>query len=346
VDRFDVKWIFAAGFFLWSLATAVTGLLHSFGALLVVRVLLGAGESVAYPSYSKIIAGHFPEARRGFANAMISAGLYSGPAIGLLVGGPLIAQLGWRPFFMFLGFGSLLWLVPWLVWMPSDEPQTATRQQLSLLTILCRRSAVGTCLGLFCSNYCLYFLVTWLPFYLVRERNFSLREMSLIGGAIFLTAAASAAATGKLSDLWIISGASPARARKTVLGVACVAFAIFITAAVYAPRAQSIAFLLLAAAAIGGGSSNLWAITQRLAGVRAVGRWCGLQLFFGNLSGIVAPALTGFLVDRTGHFNAAFVVMAGFSMAGALIWFYGIGTIDPVIWPAPTPLRAPLISPS
>src|ERR1700722_9982229 len=98
VDRLDVKWVFALGFFLWSVATAVTGLLHSFGALLAVRVLLGAGEAVAYPSYSKIIAGHFPEARRGFANSMIAAGLYTGPAIGLLAGGPLIAQLGWRPF--------------------------------------------------------------------------------------------------------------------------------------------------------------------------------------------------------------------------------------------------------
>ena len=343
VDRLDVKWVFAVGFFLWSVATAVTGLLHSFGALLAVRVLLGAGEAVAYPSYSKIIAGHFPEARRGFANAMIAAGLYTGPAIGLLAGGPLIAQLGWRPFFMLLGFGSLVWLVPWIVWMPSRAPQTAARQQLGFLTILRQRPAIGTCVGLFCVNYCLYFLVTWLPFYLVRERNFSLHEMSLIGGAIFLTGAASGVITGKLSDLWIISGASPTRARKTVLGLAGMAFAIFIIASVYATRTLSITFLLLAAAALGGGASNVWAITQRFAGVRAVGRWCGLQLFVGNLSGIVAPALTGFLVDRTGHFSAAFLVMAGVSVLGAVTWVYFIGQIEPINWPEPTQLRAPAI---
>ena len=334
VDRFDVKWVFAVGFFLWSIATAVTGLLHSFAALLVVRVMLGLGESVAYPSYSKIIAGHFPESGRGFANAMVSSGLFLGPAVGLLLGGPLIAQLGWRPFFMVLGFGSLLWLVPWLAWMPPSVAHPSGRQQLNFLAILRQRSAIGTCLGLFCGNYCLYFLVTWLPFYLVRERHFSLREMSLIGGAVFLSGAASAAITGKLSDLWIVSGASPTRARKTVLAVACICFAIFIASAVYAPRTLCIVFLLLAAAAIGAGSSNLWAVTQRLAGVRAVGRWCGLQLFFGNLSGIVAPALTGFLVDRTGHFHAAFLVMAGIAALGALAWVYVIGPIEPVAWPA------------
>jgi MFS transporter, ACS family, D-galactonate transporter len=333
VDRFDVKWVFAAGFFLWSVATAVTGLLHTFAALLVVRVMLGVGESVAYPSYSKIIAGHFPESGRGFANAMVSAGLYLGPAVGLLIGGPLIVQLGWRPFFIFLGLGSLLWLVPWFFSMPSSATQTAARQQLSFITILRQRSAIGTCVGLFCVNYCLYFLVTWLPFYLVRERHFSPQEMALIGGGVFLTGAASAAVTGKLSDRWIVSGASPTRARKTVLAVAGYCFAIFVAGAVYLPRTPCIVFLLLAAAAIGGGSSNVWAVTQRLAGVRVVGRWCGLQLFVGNLSGIAAPALTGLLVDRTGHFHAAFVVMAGVAAIGSLAWIFLIGSIEPVVWP-------------
>ncbi|MGZ4842265.1 MAG: MFS transporter, partial [Candidatus Angelobacter sp.] len=66
-DRFDVKWVFAAGFFLWSSATAVTGLLHGFAALMVIRVILGLGESVAFPSYCNIIGTHFTEGRRGMA---------------------------------------------------------------------------------------------------------------------------------------------------------------------------------------------------------------------------------------------------------------------------------------
>lgn len=87
VDRFDVKWVFAAGFFLWSSATAVTGLVHSLALLTLVRVVLGIGESVAYPGYGKILAAHCPEGRRGFANSMIAAGLALGPSFGLLFGG-------------------------------------------------------------------------------------------------------------------------------------------------------------------------------------------------------------------------------------------------------------------
>src|ERR1700741_4299423 len=59
VDRFDMRWVFAIGFFVWSAATAVTGFLHGFAALLLIRVILGLGESVAFPSYSKILGRHF-----------------------------------------------------------------------------------------------------------------------------------------------------------------------------------------------------------------------------------------------------------------------------------------------
>src|SRR5207248_2551321 len=111
VDRFDVKWVFAIGFFLWSGATAVTGVLHGFVALLLIRVILGVGESVAIPAYSKIVGAQVKEARRGFANSVVMAGLALGPAIGMLVGGNVVGRFGWRPFFVGLGLLGLLWLV-------------------------------------------------------------------------------------------------------------------------------------------------------------------------------------------------------------------------------------------
>jgi MFS transporter, ACS family, D-galactonate transporter len=78
VDRFDVNWVLAGGFFLWSVATAATGLVQGFASLVVLRLLLGMGESVAYPCYSKILAGHFAEHQRGLANALIDAGASAG----------------------------------------------------------------------------------------------------------------------------------------------------------------------------------------------------------------------------------------------------------------------------
>ena len=118
VDRFEVNWVLAVGFFLWSVATAATGLIHGFAMLLALRLLLGIGESVAYPCYSKIMASHFLEHQRGLPNALIDAGTKVGPALGTLVGGILMAHFGWRPFFIALGLGSLFWLPGWVKWMP------------------------------------------------------------------------------------------------------------------------------------------------------------------------------------------------------------------------------------
>ena len=57
----------ALGFLVWSLAAAVTGLVHGFLLLVLMRVVLGMGESVTFPCYSKILARHLPEHQRGFA---------------------------------------------------------------------------------------------------------------------------------------------------------------------------------------------------------------------------------------------------------------------------------------
>ena len=195
VDRFEVKWIFAAGFFVWSAATGVTALLHGFSAWVVVRIILGIGESIAFPAYSKILgSGLFTESRRGFGNAAIMAGLSLGPAVGMLVGGNVVGRFGWRPFFLVLGLGSLLWLVPWLAWMPVGTTSTAVtlEPKVRILNIFRERSAWGTCVGQICINYGLYFLVAWLPFYLVTARNLSMNQMARVGGLIFLSGRASA----------------------------------------------------------------------------------------------------------------------------------------------------------
>src|SRR5436190_4152980 len=118
VDRFDVRIVFAIGFFIWSSATAVTGLVNSFAVIYAMRLLLGMGESIAFPSYSRILATQYPEHHRGFANALVDAGTKIGPALGTLLGGLLMARFGWRLFFIALGMVSLLWLVPWFIFVP------------------------------------------------------------------------------------------------------------------------------------------------------------------------------------------------------------------------------------
>src|SRR5215470_7442088 len=114
VDRLDVTRVLALGFLVWSLATAATGFVHGFATLLVVRMILGMGESVAFPSYAKIFARHLPEHQRGFANGALIAGMKLGPAAGTLGAGLLMTNYGWRPVFVGVGVLSLVWLPAWM----------------------------------------------------------------------------------------------------------------------------------------------------------------------------------------------------------------------------------------
>jgi MFS family permease len=92
VGRFHVGWVLGFGFLLWSGATAVTGFATVFAMIFSLRLLLGIGESVSYPAYSRILASEYPEHHRGFANALIDAGTKVGPALGILIGGLLVSE--------------------------------------------------------------------------------------------------------------------------------------------------------------------------------------------------------------------------------------------------------------
>jgi len=334
VDRFEVKWVLAIGFLVWSVATAFTGVLHGFVALLVVRVVLGIGESVAYPAYAKIFANHFAESQRGFANSIVGAGQSLGPALGILFGGTLVAHFGWRPFFIVLGLVSLLWLPPWLRWMPRTAATGVLdmKQGPGLAEIIRHRSTWGTWIGHFCANYFLYLLLTWLPLYLQRARHFSPNGMAKIGGATFLLAAVSSPICGWLSDRWISAGASVTRVRKTFMGMGMACNGLFLVGCAAASDKLLVVLLLLAGASFGLVSSNLNAVTQTLAGPHAVGRWMGAQNFVANLAGAVAPALTGFLVGRTGQFYWPFLISSVIAWIGAIHWVFVVGPLERVTW--------------
>jgi ACS family D-galactonate transporter-like MFS transporter len=333
-DRFDAKWVMAIGFFLWSGATAVTGGLHAFTSLLAARLILGMGESVAYPCYARTLLRHVPEVGRGFANALIAAGVGCGPALGTFFGATLMARYGWRPFFVILGLVSMAWLIPWLLWVPRAGTAISPVEKSAawFLELVSQRSMWGTCGGLFGANYVLYFEITWLPTYLVHERHFSMGIIAKIGGVGYLCYSAGAALFGWLSDRWIAAGGSPTLVRKTFAGVGAGSAGLLLLGCALAGPTVSVILLLLAFAAGGMCGSNIWAITQTMAGPKMAGRWTGFQNFLGNLAGVIAPAVTGFVVNYTGQFILAFVIMAVVAMLAAFSYFFVIGPVKEIAW--------------
>jgi ACS family D-galactonate transporter-like MFS transporter len=334
VDRYDVRWVFGGGFLLWSAATLATGFSSGFALLLGLRLMLGLGESVSYPSYSKIIAGNFPQTHRGTANALIDAASKMGPAIGTLLGGLLVAGYGWRSLFLAIGGASLVFLLPWSMWGPEDRARTVTQNADApgILEILGKRATWGTFFGLFGANYIWYFLLFWLPSYLVEQRHFSAKMMAVLGSLPFWGIALSSFISGVASDRWIVRGGDPTFVRKFFVSAGLLLGTLVLPAAIVEDRAVCVIFLIVASLGYGLCSSNLWAITQTLAGPSASGKWTGLQNAFGNLAGVVAPYLTGWIVQETHSYVMAFVATAITAVFGALAFVFVIPKVEPVSW--------------
>ena len=333
VDRVDPNRILAGGFLLWSVATAMTGVVRGFVLLLGMRFVLGVGEAVALPSGSKILAQHLPERHRGFASGMAMSGLKWGNVIGTLGAGFLMAEFGWRPVFLGVGLVSLLWLPAWRKWMPRGG-QTVERDRRGprFWQILCQRSFWGTSAGHFATNYLFYFLLTWLPTYLVQERHLSMRGMAGVAGLCYAVDALSAVGTGWLQDSFILRGYSPTRVRKSAMVIGFLMAAVGLMGGSLAGASSYVWWLLAAGFGCGMTGPGLYTFPQTLAGPHAVGKWYGWQNGFANFAGITGPALTGLVLQETGKFVAPFAITAAICLAGALAWVVVVGRVEQVDW--------------
>jgi ACS family D-galactonate transporter-like MFS transporter len=331
VDRGDVRWIYTGAVLIWSLATFCIGATHSFATMLCMLLLLGLGESAAYPATSRVVVAVFPETRRGLANSLIDMlGARIGPAFGTLCGGLMVAGLGWRRLFMVTGGVALLWLIPWFFLAPrrSAPSEHVAAAEISWKNLLGRRAVWATCCGQWGANYTWYFLLTWLPSYLVKERHFSLSSMAVWAATPYMLMAITSMSGGILADRLIVRGASAVRVRKTIVSAGLLATALLLPL-VLIPRIEwALAGLLVACFAYGIYASNLWALSQTLAGPTAAGRWTGFQNAFANTPGVVAPMLTGFIVARTGQFALAFVAASLACLFGAASYWFFVHSSD------------------
>ncbi|MEO6248321.1 MAG: MFS transporter [Sphingomicrobium sp.] len=331
-DRFCVYRLVGAGLALWAVATVLTSFVGGLAALIALRVMLGFGEGVAFPAASKIIAAKVSEKHRGMANSAVASALYFGPALGIFAGGMIMAHWGWRTVFLVFGLVTLLWLVPWLVVSrPHWQGRTVMAERIPIGRVMKERAVWAMGIGHFTNTYAFFFLLAWLPLFLVKTRGLALLDMTRLLTMVYLVQAGSALILGWLSDRLVAAGRDEGRLRKGLMAGAHLFTGIAVLGLSRATDTPHIAFWLLFAAVAGGPSgSNVYAIAQIFAGPRAAGSWVGVMNGLGNMSGVVGPILTGIIVDSTGSYSFAFYVAAGLSLAGALWWAFGIPQVRPV----------------
>jgi MFS family permease len=334
-DRYGAKLVLSFGVALWSLATFLTGFVSGFASLLVLRLLLGVGEAPIMPGTSKLIRAGVGSGRIGFANGVLGFGYQIGPAIGTYAGGLLMMRLGWRPVFVMFGALSLLWLLPWarVRITEATNRNSGDSMEVPLFGLIVRQRALwGASLGSFGMNYSFFFILAWLPTYLVKARGFSMDEMAQIAAPAYALCAVAAIIGGLWIDRCNRVGGSSNGAQKWLMVLGYLSSLIAMIGMAMLPRHGSIACLYVYELFTGLASPCLYAAAQIFAGPGATARWVGIQNLCGILSGILAPALTGVLVDASGSYISAFVVAGVANVIGFIGWVLVMPRIEPVEW--------------
>ncbi|HXM96274.1 MAG TPA: MFS transporter [Candidatus Dormibacteraeota bacterium] len=335
-DRFNLRWLYAGAFALWSLAQGLTGLAGSLAALIGFRILLGVGESIYLPGGTKIVSLLFTRKDRGLPSGLFDFGTRTGLVLeGFLVPW-LLVRHGWRHTFLLLGFAALVWMVPWFWIFPrrtqpvnkaGASPPTGMLSPIRGATFL-NRNLLGICLGFFCFDYYWYVLVTWLPDYLVTVRHLSIVQAGFYASLVFFTFGVAEPIGGWIADNLIRQGWDETRTRK---GIVTGAFfmGLLLIVAMRASDTRMAIELLIAASLVGLSTGNLLAILQCCAPLQKVGIWTGAENFAGNLAGIIAPLVVGLLIRRSGSYVPGFELGSIVLLVGLLAYWFVVGELKP-----------------
>ncbi len=362
LDRFSSRNINAIGITLWSLAMAATAGVWSFTTLIVARMVMGAGEATSIPSCGRIVREWMPAQERGVANVVWSAGSFLGPALGAVVTASIASAWGWRAAFIFLGALGFVWLACNLIWfdrpenvswLSADERKKIISERSAgspdeigihgspgvVLDLLKSPSQWGAMIAQATGIYTLYLLLFWMPSYLQDTKHLTIMKTGLYTAIPWAVAVPVSVVIGILSDRLLRNDTLLAGGRRAIV-IACILLSAMI---VFVPFTDDTTLILtLFALSLSGVNAmislNLSLVTDLVHRVRDVGKAIGLTILAGNLCGLSAPIVTGYVVSGLGSYNWALWIACILLVIGAI----ALGTMTrSVILPAEGATAAP-----
>lgn len=341
VGKFGPKKVNGYGIGVWSVATACTALSTGFISLLTCRLIMGAGEATTYPAGARVIREWMPLKERGMATAVFHSGSLVGPAVGAIGFGWLITAFGWRVAFVVAAALGFVWLAAWLKWYnhPSKAPWLSEEERreikehadtasdsstavasLGLAGLARSRSMWAIALSHGCAVYATYFFLTWLPTYLQAEKGLTVMSSGIYTAIPYLGAAVLAIIIGRISDSVVNPESARTGQRRVVVASVLLASAvIFLVPALNSTWAILFVITLSLATCASAISLNLSLVNDLVSSEDDVGTAAGFITAVGNLFGLLAPIVTGYVVAGTGRFAPAFVVVGVLLVVGAML---------------------------
>lgn len=351
-DRFGQKIGLGAAVGLWSIATSATGLATGMVSLFAMRLGLGVGEAGAYPSNAGITSKWFPDRERGTVSGLFDSASKFGGAVAMPLIVWLIAMVGWRLTFVCIGAVGVVWTMVWFgfyadtpeahPWISASEVDHIRSGQIlqhgvdktiamKWYELLRYRNIWAMCLGFFTINYISYFFITWLPTYLVQQKGMGMIEMGFVAALPLSTGLVTEVVAGWLSDRVVRSGRLSLTATRKTFLIGGLAMALCIgLAALTQSVVLTVALLCLAKGGATIAASQVWALPGDVAPKNMTSMVAALQNMVSNFGGVMGPIVTGFIVAKTGSFNAALMFSAFLGVLGILNYAFLLGKVEPL----------------
>jgi MFS family permease len=325
IDRYGVGRVYGAGFLIWSAALALTGWPSTIAGFIAVRMMLGIGQGVAFPASARAVATWFPPSQRGGVTGVYLAGNRVGQAAITGIGPLAIAVWGWRAFFAAVGIAGVVWLVAWgptMKWWDADRgPASARPSPAQSLELLRDRRVLGVALGFFAYDYVWFLFNSWTPAYLMLHRHFTAGEVGFYTSMPYVIVSFVIVPAGMLGDWLVRRGGNDVTVRKWIITVGMLVACLIVPAGLVESRVVSAWMLAFAIFGLGAAAPNCWALTQAVCPKPLVATASGIQNLGGNLGGVLAPAVTGFIAHATGSFVWAFTI-AGAVLLGGIACYW------------------------
>ena len=351
LDKIGVKWLNRIATILWSIATFMTAIVSGMGLIILSRVLLGLAEAPAFPAASKATGYWFPVRERGVATSLFDAAAKFSNVIGTPLVAWAVTTWGWKGGFWLTGALSLVYAaLYWAFYRDPHETRLSPEEAellreggaqqageaeagigKSLAYLLRQRKVWGLTLGFAAYGYSFYLFLTWLPSYLVKEMHMTVLKSGWYTAGPWLVATITDLVIGGwLVDRLIQRGHDVTRVRKTVLVVGMI-FGLAVIPAAFTHNANTaVIFIAIALGGLAFSAPVGWSIPSLIAPKGTVGLVGSIMNFVNNLMSIVAPIVTGFVVQRTGSFESAFVIAGVVLLLGILFYVLMLGKIEPI----------------
>ena len=346
-DKYGGKRVLGYALLIWSLFTIITPLFAYQGLwwLILVRILMGLGEGVTFPSWHSIYARWIPFKERARAVGFTNSGIAAGTLFGFAVAALIIANYSWEWVFYSFGLIGVFWYFFWnkivtsypednkyisrkeLIIIKSEAPSKETAPKIPLLRLIRNTPFMAIAIATFCNNWSLYTFLSYLPKYI----NAPMAQGGMgidLGSNIFiysilipsLVSMISLILGGYLADNLIKNGHGILKVRKSVNSIGFFGSAIFLYLISLEDSLINVIILLCLINICSGICAGGFGVNHADLGPKYTGSLVGISGSIGMIAAILSPIVAGYVLEITDTWNSIFYICVGILTFGGTFY--------------------------